>query len=137
MLELAQPRPDDVCEYEGEPIKDIILVGRLLRRLQEPMRTHFEINDNTGSFKIIFYHKGEHQIPTALKHFEYEQYSYAKVYGSIKVFKETKQIVGTHMQRIEDFNELSNHFLSVFVSHMLRRKGVIKHRDLQQSPQEF
>ena len=39
MVHYAQPRPDDVCEFEGDPISDVILIGRLLRRIEEPMRT--------------------------------------------------------------------------------------------------
>ena len=82
MIQEAQPRPDDVCEIEGEPINDvslvyfltvqIIIVGRVIDRKEEPMRTLFEINDNTGSFKVIFYQKGENEIPSALKNFNYE-----------------------------------------------------------------
>jgi hypothetical protein len=69
MVMNAQPRPDDICEFEGDPINDIILTGRLIRRVEEPMRTQFEINDNTGTFFVLFYHKGENQIPTALRNF--------------------------------------------------------------------
>lgn len=32
MVMNAQARPDDVCEFDGDPISDIILVGRLIRR---------------------------------------------------------------------------------------------------------
>lgn len=39
MIMNSQPRPDDICEFDGDPINDIILVGRLLRRVEEPMRT--------------------------------------------------------------------------------------------------
>lgn len=39
MVANSQPRPDDVCEYDGDPINDIILCGRILRRIEEPMRT--------------------------------------------------------------------------------------------------
>ena len=39
MIMNSQPRPDDICEFDGDPINDIILVGRLLRRVDEPMRT--------------------------------------------------------------------------------------------------
>jgi len=53
-----------------------------------------------------------------------------KVYGTIRVFKDTKGIVGTHIHKIEKFDELTNHFLSVFVAHCLRKKGVIRNRDL-------
>ncbi len=50
----------------------IVLVGRIISRVEEPMRTIFEINDNTSVSKVIFYQKGEGQIPTALKNFVYE-----------------------------------------------------------------
>jgi hypothetical protein len=44
----------------------------IVQRIEEPMRTVFEVNDNTGNAKIIFYQKGEHQIPIALKNFHYQ-----------------------------------------------------------------
>ena len=94
------------------------------------MRTQFEINDNTGTFYVLFYHKGENQVPTALRNFEYQQFTYVKVYGNIRVFKEEKAIVGTHIKRIEKFDELTNHFLSVYVSHNIRKKGILKPREL-------
>lgn len=55
MIADAQPRPDDVCEIDGEQLNDIILVGRLITKQEESLRTTFEINDNTGSTKVIFY----------------------------------------------------------------------------------
>ena len=83
MIHEASPRPDDVCEIEGEAINDvstcqywqriqIIIVGRVIAKQEEPMRTLFEINDNTGTFKVIFYQKGENEVPVALKNFNYE-----------------------------------------------------------------
>jgi hypothetical protein len=55
MIQEATPKPEDVCEIDGEPINDIIIVGRVIQRQEEPMRTLFEINDNSGTFKVIFY----------------------------------------------------------------------------------
>lgn len=66
MIYEAAPRPDDVLEIEGENIADvsdcavwltiqIIIVGRVVERNFEPMRTLFTINDNTGTLKVIFY----------------------------------------------------------------------------------
>jgi RPA family protein len=126
----SRPRPDDICEFDGDPINDIILCGRLLRRVDEPMRTQFEINDNTGTFHVLFYHKGENQVPTALRNFNYEQFCYCKVFGNIRVFKEEKAIVGTHIKRIDKFDELTNHFLATYVSHCIRKKGTLKSREL-------
>ena len=95
------------------------------------MRTQFEINDNTGTFFVIFYHKGENQIPIALRNFHYEQFCYAKVYGNIRVFREEKAIVGTHIKRITQYEELTNHFLATFTAFAIRKKGVLKPRELQ------
>lgn len=48
-----------------------------------------------------------------------------KVYGTIRVFKEEKAIVGTHIKRVDKFDEVCNHLLQVFVSHAIRKKGVL------------
>ena len=50
---------------------------------------------------------------------------YAKVYGSIRVFKDEKAIVGTHIKKVEKFDEITNHLLQVFVAHNIRTKGVL------------
>ena len=55
---------------------------------------------------------------------------YVKVYGTIRVFKEEKAIVGTHIKKIEKFDEVTNHLLQVFVAHCIRKKGVLTNRDL-------
>src|SRR4051794_10341043 len=53
------------------------------------------------------------------------QHAYAKVYGSIRVFKDEKAIVGTHIKKIEKFDEVTNHLLQVFAAHNIRTKSVL------------
>ena len=65
-----------------------------------------------------------------MRNFQYDQFCYAKVYGNIRVFKEEKAIVGTHIKRITQFDELTNHFLATYVSYCIRKKGVLKPREL-------
>ena len=38
--------------------------------------------------------------------------------------------MGTHIDRIKDFDEVTNHFLQVFIAHCVRKKGVLKEKDL-------
>lgn len=130
MINDASPRPDDVFEIDGAPMNEIIITGRIISRNEQPTRTSFDVNDNTGVFTVVFYHREENQVPTALKNFEYEQFCYVKVFGSIRVFKEQKAIVGTHIEWIKDFDEVTNHFLQVFISHCVWKKGVLKEKDL-------
>jgi hypothetical protein len=42
---------------------------------------------------------------------------YVKVFGTIRFYKDDKAIVGTHIKKIEKFDEVSNHFLQTFVAH--------------------
>ncbi len=52
------------------------------------------------------------------------------MYGTIRVFKEEKAIVGTHIKRVDKFDEVTNHLLQVFVAHCIRKKGVLSNREL-------
>ncbi len=100
-------------------------MGRVIARHEEQMRVVFEINDNTSTIKIIFYQKDQGQLPTALRNFDYKQFMYAKVFGNIRVYKEEKAIVGTHIRAVEKFEEVTNHFLQTFVAHQIRLKGIL------------
>ena len=131
MLELCEPGEDDVCFLEAEPINDIIIVGRCINKVEEPMRTIFEINDNTGVFKMLFYQKEHNEVPQALKNFQFQQGAYVKAFGTIRVFKEEKAIIGTYIKSITKFDELTNHLLQIFVAHQIRKKGILSNKEMQ------
>ena len=112
----APVMPDDSLELDGQSISEVVIVGRMISRSEEQMKVQFEINDGTGTLKVLFYQKDATSLPTALKNFEYKQNAYVKIFGNVRVFKEEKAIVGTHIKRITDFKEVTNHLLNVFVS---------------------
>ena len=72
-------------------------------------------------------------MPFALKNFKERENVYVRVYGSIRVFKEERAIVGNNVKEIEKHDEISNHFLQVFVAHNIRTKGVLTNADLKAS----
>ena len=61
----------------------------------------------------------------------YREKMYVKVYGTIRVFKEEKAIVGTHIKKIDKLDEVTNHLLQVFVANCIRKKGVLSNKELQ------
>lgn len=130
MLHKCSVTQDDNFEIEGETIQDVIIVGRLLTRDEQPTRTTFDINDNTGVFRVTFYNREENVLPKCLQNLDYEPDCYVKIFGSIRIFKDNKAIVGTHITRITDFDELTNHFLQVFTASCVRRKGLLSNQDL-------
>ena len=54
-----------------------------------------------------------------------------KIYGSIRVFKEEKAIVGNNIKALKSQDEMTNHFLQVFVSHSIRHKGLLNNSVLK------
>ena len=56
---------------------------------------------------------------------------YAKIFGTIRVYKEEKAIVGTHVKSIEKFDEVTNHFLQTFVAQQVRMKGTLGTKDFE------
>ena len=56
---------------------------------------------------------------------------YAKVFGSIRVFKDDKALVGTNIQAVTNKDEVTNHFLKVFTSHCIRKHGSLSNQDLK------
>lgn len=69
MIKEGQSTPDDQFEVDGLLLQNVIVIGRVIQVEQEGMRTIVEICDNSDSFKIIFYKKGENEEPKALKNF--------------------------------------------------------------------
>ena len=112
----AQPI-DEVFELDGYPLSDVIILGRIVGKNNAATRVTFDINDNTGVFSVTFYSRGgDHEVPAALKGLNIETGMYVRIFGNLKVFKENRAIVGTHMDIIEDFDDLTHHFLTVFLT---------------------
>ena len=87
------------------------------------MRTVIEVTDSTGFFKVIFYKKDEFAAPKALNDYVYQDNQYVRIFGQIRSFKEELSIVGHVLQKIEDSNEIVNHFLKTFTADQYRKKG--------------
>jgi hypothetical protein len=103
----------------------------LIAKEEEGMRIVYELSDNTETFKIIFYKKGENEAPKALKDIDIQMNEWVKVMGTVRVFKEQTAIVGNQVTAITDHNEITNHFLQVFVAHNVRKKGVLSQDQLR------
>jgi RPA family protein len=138
MLINTEKTSDDHFEVDGENINDIIIVGRVFDKESHPTRTTFMINDNTGCMKVNIYNKEENVLPEYMNQFEkvFTNECYVKIFGSIRMFKENKAIVGTHLHVIEDYDEITNHLLQVFIASCVRRKGILAGQDLTDKPTE-
>lgn len=116
MIRMGQSTPDDQLEVDGMSIQNVIIFGRLVEQEVESMRTLFELNDGTHCQKVIFYKKGDAEVPKALQDFEYKENTWVKVMGTVRVFKEETAIVGNKIEQVVQHDEVTNHFLQIFVA---------------------
>ncbi len=71
-----------------------------------------EINDSTGSYKVIFYQRSESEAPIALKNFNFDQkVQYVRVFGSVRFFENQRAVIGTAIQALDKYDDIPNHFL--------------------------
>lgn len=133
LFKTAEICENDLFKIDGQEVNDVVLVGRIYKWEEQPTRTTFFINDNTGVVKVAYYNKEENSLPKYMKNFVYEEGCYAKVFGSIKNFKGVNQVVGVHLAKIEDFDIITNHFLQVFIGSCVRKKGILSSQDLTES----
>lgn len=111
MLEEAPVSPDDHLEIDAQQIEDVVIVGNLIDIQHQAMRYVYLIHDGTSCSKVVFYSKGENEKPSALADFNEKQNVYVKVYGSVRIFKEERGIVGARIEEIKEHNEITNHLL--------------------------
>ena len=89
------------------------------------------IDDGTDMFRCIFYQKGENELPYALRTLDYRDNMFVQVYGSVRIFKEEKALIGSNIKEVDSRNEVTNHLLRVFTAHMVRKNGILSRPELQ------
>ena len=98
------------------------------------MRTVIELSDTTSFGTVTFFHKGDSSVPAALKNFEYkeEEEQWVRVYAFMRAYNDLKNIVGVNLEEIKNQNDVTNHFLKIFVAHNLRHKSVLNKEKLDE-----
>lgn len=116
---------NDIFELDGETYSEVIFAGRVLAMEEHPTRTTFDINDNSGTIKVTFYHRSENNPPKCLQELDYEENCYVKIFGNLRCFKDVRAVVGMTITKIKDYDELTNHWLQVFIAEAVRKNGVL------------
>lgn len=136
MINDADCNQDDEFIIDDQIINDVIVCGRVYNREELPTRTCFDINDNTGCFRITFYNREENVLPNCLKQLEYKEECYVKIFGNVRKFQTSKSMVGAHIKNIKEHDEVTNHFLQVFTASAVRRNGILKDFEVSEERKE-
>ena len=130
MFENSTPWPDDEFYTPGLFFKEIVVIGRIINVATSAKNMRIMVNDSTSTIEVTVLYKDYDSQPYWSKRIK--EGSYYKIYGEAKNFKDKKSILATNASAIYDFNELTNHFLNVFLNKWIREKGVLSPLELKE-----
>ena len=108
ILKEAEVTKDETVTYQGIPISDITIVGYIIDYKELESRIKMTLFDYTGTIEVNFFNKMNNQEDTiGLNKFYYDgSKKPVQIYGTVKVFKNEKNIQGAKILTVPCSNIL-------------------------------
>ncbi|TYZ57839.1 hypothetical protein PybrP1_002699, partial [[Pythium] brassicae (nom. inval.)] len=114
---------DDVIRIDGQEVTNVKLVGILSNVVPHSTNVNFQLDDGTGVVDgRLFLHAedGEYADSEVAK---LRDGIYVRVVGNLRTFQEKVSLSAFAVTPIEDFNEVTHHFLDAIYVHCYNTKG--------------
>ena len=107
ILKEAEVTKEETVEYQGVPLSDITAIGYIIDFKELEAKIKLTIYDFTGSIEINFFNRMDNQDSAGLNKFRYENSRKAvQIFGTVKVFKNEKNIQGAKIIEVPSSNVL-------------------------------
>lgn len=111
---------------DGHELTHVRLIGMVVAVNPRQTNVSFTITDGTASVEVKrFYHAEENEKMDE----EVEKYrkgSYVIVTGRLSMYQEVINFTAEQLKPLEDWNQLTHHFLQVIHTHLLLTRGRLK-----------
>ncbi|KAL3140054.1 hypothetical protein ABBQ38_004334 [Trebouxia sp. C0009 RCD-2024] len=115
---------DDQYRVDGEELHNITLVGKITSTHEAPTHLSFTIDDGTGKIELSYWTSSDDdQDQMAQRKADWRVGVYVRVHGHLRSFENKKSMVVFSLKTINDFNEVSFHFLQCIFQHVHLTKG--------------
>ena len=107
ILKEAEVTKEETVEYQGVPISDITAIGYVVDYKEMEAKIKLTLFDFTGLIEINFFNKIDTQDSAGLSKFYYDGTKKAvQIFGTVKVFKNEKNIQGAKIINVPASNVL-------------------------------
>jgi replication factor A2 len=114
LLEAKQLAPDaDDFTLNNQSLGQVSVVAQIIRSSTLATNLNYQIDDATGTIDVRVWIDTEGTDYAHHKCHEWTQGSYVRVVGSLRAFNGKRSIVAVRLMTIDDFNELTCHFLEI------------------------
>jgi len=109
----------------------VFFIGQILKISSQATNLNFQIDDGTGLLDIRIWidsnEFSDHSYVQKKAQQDWLQGVYVRVVGTLRSFGGKRSVVASRMVVIDDFNELTHHFLEVVHRHLRLTKGPVPH----------
>ena len=115
---------NDEFMIDNKPLGKVCVMGRVLSKEAKNVQITYVIDDGTGTVEVTqWINEGDDSSLAQEARDSIQPNMYVKVYGQVRTFADKLTVSAFSVRRVEDFNELSHHFLSVIYTHLALTKG--------------
>jgi hypothetical protein len=109
ILKEAEVTKDEAVTYQGIPLNDINIVGYIIDYKELESKIKLKLCDFTGTIEIYFFVKMNERDTTWLSKFNYDgSKKPAQIFGTVKVYKNEKNIQGEKIMAVPCINVLAH-----------------------------
>jgi len=132
----AMVGPDDIWRIGEREINQICFVGCLRSLSPHSTFINYMVEDGTGGIDMKEWFNAEDAEAIEQKQSR-SIGSYVKIVGVITSFNQKKHVLAYNVHPIQDFNEISHHFLKAIVANLYHTRGPLGLNNLNaQQPQQ-
>ena len=138
ILKEAEVTKEETVEYQGVPISDITAIGYVVDYKELEAKVKVTLYDFTGWIEINFFNRIDNQDSAGLTKFHYDGSRKAvQIFGTVKVFKNEKNIQGAKIIEVPCSNVLYHRADVIHAWLYLTGKlGELKENQVQSSAEE-
>jgi replication factor A2 len=119
----SQAHSDDSFRIDGQELTTVTFVGVIRNVSESATSTMYTIEDGTGKIDVRKWYNRDEDISMMQKRSNLREGVYVRVVGELRAFQDQKSVTGNHIGPLDDFNEITYHFLEVIHLHLLHTRS--------------
>lgn len=114
---------DGKFRIDGRELSQVTIVGCVLGIESTNIHVKYMMDDGTGPLDVTRY--ADNDDGSEEKHEKVQEGQYARITGSLKSISGRSSLVAYNVKPIENFNEVTFHFLECIHTHLINTQGAI------------
>lgn len=121
--EAMKANMDDNFAVDNYELHTLTLVGKVTDVQQSSTLQQYKVDDGTGIIEVRYWLDDDGDMGGESSNNHIEKGMYIRVFGNLRSFQGSKNIVAFTIRPITDFNEITYHLLETTFVHLHRTKG--------------